>query len=333
MGSEMFVKNQYGKESTRGTAVAATKRFLGTVTIPEDRTPAHPAYSMGRRSRSHRTEIRQILADPISMNLPEAYYQILPMLYGITLKGGVTASETTGGQGDYLWDFTPSLTAAAAPDTITLETGDNDQNYEIEYVMGKNLTLDFALGENAGVNITCEAFGKQISKSTVTASINPLAVNAIIANTAQLWIDSTWATLGTTVKTGLLRGGNIQIATGNHPKFLAAGVKTMTGHGEGYADLTGSFVLEGGAAAVSIFDAYQAGTHLAMRLAFTGPQIGTGAYYKLQYDMFVGIDSVIPLSGFAEGNTLYAVQFMALDDNEATPHNFGVQVTTNANAY
>jgi hypothetical protein len=333
MGSEMFVKNQYGKETTRGTAVAATKRFLGTVTIPQDRQPAHPTYSMGRRSRSHRTEIRQILADPIGMSLPEAYFQILPMLFGITLKGGVTAAEATGSQSDYLWDFTPSLTAVAAPDTITLETGDNDQNYEIEYVMGKSIALDFALGENASVSMSCEAFGKQITKSTVTASINPLAVNSIIANTAQLWIDSTWATLGTTVKTGLLRGGSIQIETGNHPKFLAAGVKTMTSHGEGYADLTGSFILEGGAGAVAIFDAYQAGTHLAIRLTFTGPQIGTGTYYTLQYDMFVAIDSVIPLSGFADGNTLYAVQFVAVDDNESTPHNFGVKVTTNANAY
>jgi hypothetical protein len=330
MGSRMFWKNQYGKESTRGTAVAATKRFLGNVTLPEDRTPAHPSYSMGRRSRSHITEIRQILADPISMALDEAYFQILPMLFGITLKGGVTASETTGGQADYAWDFTPSLTAVAAPDTITLEAADNDQAYEIEYVMGKTLTFDYALGDNSAMKIVCEAFGKQISPTTVTASINPLAVNGIMPNTAEIWIDSTWATLGTTKKSALLRGGNIQIATGNHPKFL---VKTMNGYGESYADLTASFTLEGGADAKAIFDAYQAGTHKAIKLTFTGPQIGTGTYYKLTFNMFGAFDSVIPLSGDQDGNTLYQANFVALDDNQATPHNFGVLVTTNANAY
>lgn len=333
MGSEMFVKVQYGKESTRGTAVAATKRFLGTANIPNDRTVAHPTYSMGRRSRSHRTEIRQLLADPVTLTMAEAYYQALPMLFGITLKGGVTASETTGGQGDYAWDFTPSLTAAAAPDTITLEAGDNDQNYEIEYLMGKRITIDFALGDASAVNIACECFGRQVTASTATASINPLAVNEIHGNTAKIWIDSTWATLGTTQKTGLLRGGNIEIATGNHPKWLGAGNKYFDSYGEGFADLTGSFIFEGGAAAKGYWDDFQAGTHRAIKLSFTGPQIGTGTYYSLILNMFVAFDEVIPLSGFADGNTLYAVTFSAIDDNQATPHNFGVLVTTNANSY
>lgn len=330
MGSQMFVKNQYGKESTRGTAVAATKKFLGTVNIPKDREPQHPEYAMGQRARSTVTSIRQLLADPITLSMPNAYYQALPMMYSITLKGGVTASETTPAQGDYLWDFTPSLTAAASPDTITLEAGDDDQNYEIEYVMGRKITLDFALGENVTAAIACEAFGRQVTKSTATAGLsNPAAVE-ISANTAALWIDSTWATLGSTAKTGLLRGGNIEINTGNHPKFLASGQKYFTSHGEGFVDVTGSFVLEGGAAAVSIFDDFQAGTHRAVRLSFTGPQIGSGSYYSLIYDMFIGFDEVIPLSGFADGNSLYAVTFTGISDSQSTPHIVGVKVTTNS---
>lgn len=330
MGSQMFVKNQYGKESTRGTAVAATKKFLGTVTIPQDREPAHPQSTLGQRAMSHRTEIRQLLADPVTLAMAEGYYQALPMFHGITLKGGVTASEVTPGQGDYLWDHSPSLTAAGAPDTITLEAGDNDQNYEIEFLMGKTLTYDFALGEASAVGVTLEAFGRQVTKSTATGGIATPAATGIVANTAKLWVDDTWANLGTTQKTGLLRGGNVQISTGNHPKFLGSGNKYFDSYGEGWLEVTGSLTLEGGAGAVSIFDDFQAGTHRAVRLSFTGPQIGSGSYYSLVLDLFVAFDSVIPLSGFADGNTLYAVTFSGVSDGQSTPHMLGVKVTTSA---
>jgi len=333
MGSEMYVKVQYGKESTRGTAVPATKRFLGTANIPKDREIVHPPYRLGRRGMSHQSEVRQLLADPVTLTMPDSYYQGLPMLYGITLKGGVTASEQTIGQHDYLWDFTPVMTAAAAPDTVTLEVGDDDQNYEIEYLMGKSIKLDFALGDNSAVAISADCFGRQVTKSTVTAAILPLAVNTIMANTASLWIDPTWATLGTTAKTGLLRGGSIEIATGNHPKFLANGTKLFATHGEGYLSVTGNFILEGGADAVAIYDAFAAGTSKAIRLKFTGPVIGSTLPHSLTYDMFVAFDEVIPLSGFADGNTLYAVTFSGLDDNQATPHMVGVKVSTDVNAY
>jgi hypothetical protein len=183
------------------------------------------------------------------------------------------------------------------------------------------------------VVIACEAFGKQVAKSTVTAAILPLAATGIMANTAKLWIDSTWATLGTTQKSGLLRGGSIELATGNHPKFLGSGNKVFDSHGEGYLSLTGNLILEGGAGAVAIYDDFAAGTHRAMRLSFTGPQIGTGTPHSLIVDMFVAFDEVIPLSGFADSNTLYAVTFSGIDDNAATPHIFGVKTTTSVNAY
>jgi hypothetical protein len=333
MGSEMFRKVQYGKESTRGTAVAATKMWMGTATIPKDREPLHPQDSLGLRARSARTEIMQLLADPITLAMENAYYQGLPLLFGTTLKGGVTATETTSSQQDYAWDFSPSLTAAAAPDTLTLEIGDNDQNYEIEYVMGKTITIDFAFGENAFLNISGEYFGRQVSKSTATAGLTRPTITAINANTGKIWLDSAWASLGTTQKTGFLRSGNIQIATGNHPKFLGGGNRYFDSHGEGYLDITGSLVVEGGAEAVSRFDDYQAGTHRAMRLAWTGPQIGTGVNHKLQLDLFVAFDEVIPLSAFADGNTLYAINWSAVTDNLSTPHLLGVSVVTNQNSY
>lgn len=340
MGSQMFYGVQYGKETTRGTAVAATKKWMGFASIPEDRDPIHPKDALGLRMNSARTEILQILADPVTLSMASggdvgssgAYYQGLPLLFGTTLKGGVTATETTASQTDYAWDFSPSLTAAGAPDTVTLEVFDNDQAYEIEHLMGKSITIDWAFGENKPLNISAEYFGKQVTPTTKTASLTNPTITQINANTGKMYLDTAWAGLGGTQKTGLLRSGSIQILTGNHPKFLGGGARTFDSYGEGELDISGSLVVEGGAAAKALFDDYQAGTHRALRLAWTGPQIGTGVYHKLQLDLFISM-RVTPLSGFANGNTLYAVSFVGKTDNLSTPHGLGVSVITNVNAY
>ena len=102
MGSMFFKKVQYGKEATRGTAVAATKRFLGDANIPQDRDIQMPEFALGARVNSHLPEVTQILADPVTLSMDDGYYQALPALLGIFLKGGVTASEQTASQQDYL---------------------------------------------------------------------------------------------------------------------------------------------------------------------------------------------------------------------------------------
>ncbi len=335
MGSETFVKNQYGKELTRGTAVAAAKRWWGTVTLPKDREPVHPKFTLGVRAESGHTEIRQILADGVMLNLDSAYYQALPMCWGILLKGGVTAAEQTTGKADYLWDFTPDLTAAANPDTITLQTGDNDQAYQVEYLMGKKISFDFTTGDNSDWKLVEECFGKQISTTTFTASINtPTVLEPIVANTTQIWIDANWAALGTTAKSNFLRSGSIEIGSGNHAKFMADGVKTFSKHGEGYVYGACKFVFEGGADAIAQWNAYQAGTPKAIRIKTTGGLIATGGLaYSQIIDLYGAFDEAIPLSGFQDGNTLYGTVFTTLTDLQATQHNVGVKVSVNQNAY
>lgn len=334
MGSQMFWKCQYGKETTRGTAVASTKRFFGSANVPKDREPQHPSYLLGVRAASGMTEIRQILADPVTLMMDNGYYQALPMMLGSLLKGAVTPAEQTGAQSDYLWDFTPDLTALGNPDAFTLQYGDNDQAYQIEYMLGKKINFDFQLGDNSDVKVSQEFFGRQVSKVSFTAAITaPSTTEPIVANTAQMWLDGTWATLGTTAKTSLLRGGSIEIGSGNHPKFLANGQKYFTTHGEG--DIYGAckFTFEGGADAIAIFDAYQAGTPKALRFKWTGKQIGTGVFYSLQIDLYGVFDEVIPLSGDKDGNTLYSAVFSTITDLQATQHNLGVKVIVNSNAY
>jgi hypothetical protein len=332
MGERAFTKTQYGKEVTRGTAVVATKIWPGTITVPVDRQPVFPEIASGRRARAQAGVINQLLVDGFTLAADPCPFQALPFIFSMGLKGGVTASETTPSQADYLWDHTPSLTAANALNAFTIEFGDDTQAYEIEYSLARSIKIAGKMGENSGVSVEAECFGRQITTTTFTASLAPLAYEFMTANLTKVWIDSTWATLGTTQKTGLLQDFSVEILTGLHPKFLGEGTKYFNTHGEGFIDAMATFTLEGAAAADAIFDAFQAGTKQAIRLQTIGSQIGTGSTYALTINMFGQWESVIPISGEKNGNNLHAAVFHILDDNAATPHSIGVTVTTNGNA-
>lgn len=334
MGELAFRKTQYGKENpaTHGTAVAATKLWPGTITVPADRKPAFPPIQTGRRARALDGVVNQVHVDGLTLSMENGVFQAMPFLLSMCLKGAVAASEQTVGQSDYLWTFTPSLTASNAPDSFTVEYGDDTQAYEIEYVMGRRLTVGGTLGDDAPVSVECEAFGKQISTAAFTAGISPLAYEFMVANMVKIYVNDTWANLGVTEVTGLLQEWSIEILTGLHPKFHAAGVKTMTAHGEGYIDAVATFTFEGGASADTLWDDFRAGTPHAIRIEVLGSQIGTGDPYSLVFDLYGQFEEVIPLANEKEGNNLHTAIFHALDDNTgATPHMLGVTCTTNAN--
>jgi hypothetical protein len=332
MGELAFRKIQYGKEVTRGTSVVATKMWPGTIKVPVDRQPVFPEITSGRRTKAQVGIIQQLLVDGMTLTAEACPFQVLPFLFSMALKGGVTATETTGGQADYLWDFTPSLTASNAQNAMTIEYGDDLQEYEMEYTMARSIKISGALGENAGVSVEAECFARQIAASTFTAALAPLAYEFMNPNLSKLWIDSTWATLGSTQKTGLVQDFDIEILTGLHPKFFADGQKYFSSHGEGAIEAMATFTLEGVAAAKAIWDDFQAGTKRALRFQILGSQIGTGTSYSLTVNLYGQWESVIPLSGEKNGNNLFAAVFHALDDNQATPHSVGVTVTTNGNA-
>jgi len=331
MGELMFRKIQYGKEGTRGTAVPATAMWPGIVSVPADRKPKYPEEVLGLRSRSQRSVIHQILADGLTLSMEDGIFQKLPILGLVTLKGGVSGVEQTVDQADYLWDVTPSLTAANAPDTMTLEYGDDTQAYEIEYVMGKSLKFSGKIGADEPVKVEAGLFGKQITPTTFTAALTPTNGEAMIANLAKLFIDSTWATLGSTQKTDLLREFSVEILTGNHPKFYANGSKLMSGYGEGFLDCLVALTFEGNAAADGYFDGFQAGTNYAIQLLIEGTQIGTGEKHTLELDFFGDFEEAIPLASEQDGNNLHTLMFHTFSDGQATPHQFAMKVITNQN--
>lgn len=310
-GEVLLRKNQYGKETTKGTGVAATKRWLGTVAMPTDRKIQYPEDVLGLRAKAARAVNYQILADPIRLNAEHGYFQALPMLFSCFMKGGLTANPVTPTKTDYLWDFTPSLTGDNTQDSITLECGDDTQAYEMEYVLFRRIGISGQIGQDAPVKIEAEGFGKQVTPTTFTSSINVLAVEPMVANLAQLYIDSTWAGLGGTKKSSLLREFSVELLNGCHPKFYGD-AKTMSSHGYGAFEALVQLVLEGNSDADTIFDAYRAQTEYALRLQINGSTIvDTTSTHYLKMDFWGTFESVEPMAQEADGNSLHVATFHA----------------------
>lgn len=67
-------------------------------------------------------------------------------------------------------------------------------------------------------------FGRAEQSSTMTAALTPVTGRSPIAsNLFKLWIDDTWAGLGTTQKTAFLRAADLSITTGLQPDYTLDG--------------------------------------------------------------------------------------------------------------
>lgn len=312
MGERAFSKLQWGLEGTPGTAVPADTMLLSApISVEPDRTPQYSQDLIGVRSRSVRSFIYEYLVqNSLSFdNEHPPYFQILPMLFSCGLKGSVTPVEQNSGQADYLWGFTPDLTALNAPESITLEVGDDTQAYETEFLMFERFRIsgDIAQdGVGSPVNIEADFFGRQWTPTTFTGAISVPTVENMAAKVASFFLDTTWAGVGGTQKTGLLRSYDVEILTGIHPKFTGDADKYFNTYGESYPEFMANFVFEGNADADAIWDAFNSQALQVVQLKLEGSQIGTGDKHSLVLDLGGTWESVVPLSDEDRGNNLHS---------------------------
>jgi hypothetical protein len=286
MAERVFTKVQYGKESAvaHGTGVAATKMWLGSVKVPSDRKPVYPPYNLGLRARSTEGHFYQYGVDGLTLSGPDNgdYFQMLPLLFSLFFKGAVTAAETTSGQHDYKWTFTPSLTASNALDSATIEYGDNFEAYKVQYVTGKRLTLSGAMGQDQTVKASLECFGDQIQVHAFTGALTKPATTQINANLSKLYVDALWANKGTTLKAAVLNDWSVEFLNGCTPGYHGNSL-VMDSVRESYLDFLLTLTLERSALTQTLMTAFNANpqTPMAFAIKVPGPAIGSGGTHLL----------------------------------------------------
>lgn len=336
MGTNQLTRTQYGIEVTRGTAVAAT-RVLGCApkAVPNDRVWEFLKYGDGARTQYNQKRNDQFLVqDSLTWDAQRPlYFQALPVLHQCLLDGTITPTETTGGQTDYKWDVTPSMTGVNDPDTITLEVGDDVDAFEIEYVMGKTFKLAATIpadGSSAPVTGEWAYFGRQVTKTTFTAAqALHTGLEMMNAKLARFYLDTAWGGLGGTEIPNLIRGFELEIITGNEHKPFGSANKYFDSHGEGLIGAMLTLDLEGSSVADDIYDLYRAGTARALRFVINGSQIGTGVNYKYQVDMFGAFQMVTPINQVIGSNNLHRAVFVA--SNTTAAQFLDIDIVTNHN--
>lgn len=313
MGERVFKKIQFGKElkTAKGTLVAATSMFLGDAAVPADRSYIFPNYNLAVRAKAIEPHLYQQLVDGFTLNIDEGYFQALPFLLSMALKGDITPVVHTTGQSDYDWPFTPSMVAGNTQDSMSVEVGDDVQAYALPYVMAKKITIAGAMGQNQAVKLSAECFAKSVAPVSFTGALTVPAIEPMVANKTQLYIDPLWANKGTTLKSSLLRDFSLEIITGLHPKFHGNAL-TMDSHGETYIDAMLKLTLEGDSVADGYYDAMQAKTPMAIQLKIVGSQIGTGQTHFLKASLWGVWEEMQPMGSEADGDNLHVGLFHGL---------------------
>lgn len=289
---------QFGVENpaAHGTAVAADTRFVGEATIDfvPDHRPIVPADDIGLKVNGYRAVETSGKLVQGTLNVPRAYYQVFPWLFSHLIKGGITPSMQTALQNDYLWTFEPSLTASNTLDSSTVELGDSVQAFEIEYLTLDRMMMTITLPQDnsdAVVKLEAGFFARQNTKTTFTASVAVPTVSELNSLLAKIYVDSSWATIGNTEKTGILRQVELEILNGAYPEFNGNGL-VFTTIGEGKFAVLCTLTLVNGSDAIALFDA--TGDLKFVKVLLEGDAIGTGDKHSVDIQFSCAVMEVIP---------------------------------------
>lgn len=195
---------QIGRETTKGTGVAATYRMVGgMMLVKPDAQVRMPDPQIGVLIDHPTSDVITLQRTNIEIGGDLTYEQII-LIANMALKGVTTP---TGAGADKTWTFNPIFTADNALNSYTLERrlhdGTTTWDEEVNYV----LCEDFELSGNVGEIATYRAnlFGRKLDRaSTLTGAIAVPAVNYVSCADVKMYVDNTFGGLGTTQVTSLI---------------------------------------------------------------------------------------------------------------------------------
>jgi len=211
-GHKAFNRIQLGVESTHGTAVAATEILLGQLEwATHDKVWHKPEQDRGVLAKNYETPFE--VSNNVEMEFTGELYDRLAVLAFVNaIRGNITATQpdNINEPNHYLWTIEPTLTAPNTPletngiETFTFEAGDNVQAYEYEY--GYTLSIEISGAPDEPCEITWSIGARQATETTFTGALTAPATAYFPFNLAKFYIDTSYANLNTTQKTGMLKG-------------------------------------------------------------------------------------------------------------------------------
>ncbi len=303
-GVKALRKIQLGVETTAGTEVNATAVWRGEGTIINDSPVEFVPEDIGYLQDQGRTYIPKVGA-LIELDETPATFEQLPYLLQMGVDGAATGSADGVGSG-YIYAYTLATNAVRAPDTYTVEGGDNSEEYQSTYFFCEEFKLKGAANE--AVMMSGKLRGKQVATgSEFTASLTAATVEEVLFNKGKIYIDTT--TIGTTVKTGTWLAFELNVPTGFQAVWSGDGNLYFSAVKQSdLRDITGSITLENDATGVAEVAAAVAETTRLVRLIFEGSALTTSGtaytYRTLKIDLAIKYTEVPSLDEQDGDNTV-----------------------------
>lgn len=316
-GIQDFTYLNWGKETVRGTPVAPTRKSYmgGTGNLDvDDSVTFHQDENRGTRADVVRATAR---AEDVNLKAetPESGVSwddlLLPML---SLKGGLSP---TGAGADRTWTVTPSLSAANNPDSVSIDVGDDVQNWRVQYAMARTIKIKSALGELTSLSM--DMFGQRAikgAKATPGDTVSPKIAG-------DLWTVKFATSLaglpGASIVPNFLLDWELEIRTGLIWRHYMDGNMYGAQHVETSIGGTLTMTVESTAQAISQFvDKYRAQTLDFIRLRAVGAALG-GSNYSAQADLGVLYDKPSIIDSEDDGINLYKITAQIAADSPTTP--------------
>lgn len=214
-------KMQLGWEATAGTAVDATTIWRGPVNGIEALDAIEPVEEhIARMGGANRTIQLNQLAQVMIPDTTFTFEQF-PWLCQMGIEAQAAGVADGAGSGK-IYTFDLGLTAGNAPHTATLEVGNNQKVYEMQYAHCTEFTVRGAPNEAVMVSGTLQ--GRQRTATTFTAELSVPTVHDAVFNKSTLYLDTVGTgTIGATAIESTLLGFSIRVNTGQHAKFTGDG--------------------------------------------------------------------------------------------------------------
>jgi hypothetical protein len=303
---------QIGKETTPGTAVAATKR-LGSISL----SPGVSADTKMFRPAGVKFATVQALNQEWvegSLEGSPTYEEVIYPLSGV--MGAPVSSAIMDGATSttaYQHVFAPSSSAADAPVTYTLEQGDAVQAEKTAHLLFTGFSLDVSRAE---ASLGGSFFSKALLKAiTLTAGLPiPTALNPILPGQFTLTTATTAAGLSAGTLLSRVVSANTNVGDKYNPAwFVNAAEPSFTTFVENAEGPTAesAMTVEADAAGMALLDRLRDGVTVFLRLEAKGAQIynaGTqmDLRYRFTWDMALKAREV---DTWSDEDGVYAIPF------------------------
>lgn len=272
---------QIGVESTPGTPVAANKS-LPSLSLYLTRNLETKDYrSQGFKPNTASQIIKDHGMGRVTgpLNYTEIIYPLNSLVTGVitTPGGGTTSRDHT---------FTPASVGADAFKTFTIQEGDASAATQMAY----SVFAEFGLNaDNSTAEISGSLVGMTPTTTTLTGSPTSIALLPVNIREIDLWMDPTFAAIGTTKVSDHL-GSSFNISNKYGLKWVLNTANTsFKDIVELAPSLTFSFTTEHNAQSRTLYDSVSTNPVQYFRFQATGPIIEAAIRYKFQLNAGVNI--------------------------------------------